>query len=111
MTPPGGWRRALLVVAAVVAVAATAVFANLTLLDATGEDGLGRLNQNDPALIGAGSPAAVTSPGTTAATRTATAPADGATTTARTSTDGDDHSGADLEPGDDSGGHGRGRGR
>ena len=62
MTPPGGWRRALLVGAAVVAVAAVAVFANLSLLDATGEDRLGRLDQGDPSLTGTTAPAAVTSP-------------------------------------------------
>ena len=77
MTPAGGWRRALLVGAAVVAVAAVAVFANLALLDATGEERLGRLNQGDPALTGTTAPAAVTAPRparTATRARTATAP-------------------------------------
>ena len=93
MTPPGGWRRALLVGAAVVAVAAVAVFANLALLDATGEERLGRLNQGDPALTGTTAPAAVAAPRparTATRARTATAPP------AATTVDTDDHSGSAL---------------
>ena len=110
--PPGGWRRALLVGAAVVAIAAVAVFANLALLDATGEDRLGRLNQGDPTLTASTARAATTGPRpvrTATRARTATA----APTTAGTDTDDDDRSGSGGggDSGDDSSGRGRGRGR
>jgi hypothetical protein len=109
VTPPGGWRRALLVGLAVVAVATAAVFANLALLDAAGEERLGRLNQSDPSLTAATAPAGATAPRTAGAATTAPATTAPSTTVA---TDTDDHSGRgggdDDHDDDDSGRHGRG---
>ena len=60
MIPTGRWRRPVALAVVVLAVAAVAVLANLTLLDSTGEERLGRLNQSDPTL---------TAPATTAGAR------------------------------------------
>ncbi|HEX2504163.1 MAG TPA: hypothetical protein VHK00_09470 [Miltoncostaeaceae bacterium] len=90
------WRRAILVGLAVVVVAAAAAAANLLLLDAAGEDRLGRLRPIDPALGAATTaPAREDAPRAGATTPDATPPAPTA---------------ADDDDGDAGRGRGRGRG-